>query len=28
MRGFVDPSRVLNLWPRERFLAWLAARRG
>jgi DNA polymerase (family 10) len=28
MRGFVDPGRILNLWPRERFLSWLAARRG
>jgi DNA polymerase (family 10) len=27
MRGFADPSRILNLWPRERFLSWLAARR-
>jgi DNA polymerase (family 10) len=27
MRGFVDPERVANLWPRERFLAWVQARR-
>jgi DNA polymerase (family 10) len=27
MRGFVDPVRVANLWPRERFLAWLHGRR-
>jgi DNA polymerase (family 10) len=26
-RGWVDPSRVANLWPRERFLGWLRARR-
>lgn len=26
-RGFVDPSRIANLWPRERFLAWVRARR-
>jgi DNA polymerase (family 10) len=26
-RGFVDPDRVANLWPRERFLAWLRERR-
>jgi DNA polymerase (family 10) len=28
MRGFVDPGRVLNLRPRESFLAWVAGRRG
>jgi DNA polymerase (family X) len=27
MRGFVDPARVANLWPRERFLAWRQGRR-
>jgi DNA polymerase (family 10) len=27
MRGFVDPARVANLWPRERFLAWVKERR-
>ena len=27
MRGFVDPARVANLWPRERFLAWAQAHR-
>ena len=27
MRGCVDPERVANLWPRERFLAWVQARR-
>jgi len=26
-RGWVDPSRIANCWPRERFLAWLHARR-
>jgi DNA polymerase (family 10) len=25
-RGWVDPARVANLWPRERFLAWRRAR--
>ncbi len=25
-RGWVDPSRIANLWPRERFLGWLGAR--
>ena len=25
-RGWVDPSRIANLWPRERFLEWLTAR--
>src|SRR6266705_2085498 len=24
-RGWVDPSRIANLWPRERFLGWLGA---
>ncbi len=27
-RGWVDPERVANLWPRARFLDWLHARRG
>jgi DNA polymerase (family 10) len=27
MRGFVDPARIANLWPRERFLGWLTDRR-
>jgi DNA polymerase (family X) len=26
-RGWVDPARVANTWPRERFLAWLGERR-
>ena len=26
-RGFVDPSRIANLWPRERFLEWVRRRR-
>jgi DNA polymerase (family 10) len=26
-RGWVEPSRIANLWPRERFLGWLSARR-
>jgi DNA polymerase (family 10) len=26
-RGFVDPARIANLWPRERFLGWLRERR-
>lgn len=26
-RGWVDPARIANLWPRERFLEWLRARR-
>lgn len=26
-RGWVDPERIANLWPRERFLDWLGARR-
>ena len=25
-RGWVDPSRIANSWPRERFLGWLQAR--
>jgi DNA polymerase (family 10) len=25
-RGWVDPARIANLWPRERFLAWLEGR--
>ena len=27
-RGFVDPSRIANLWPRKKFLHWLNGRRG
>jgi DNA polymerase (family 10) len=27
-RGFVDPERVANLWPRAKFLSWVEARRG
>jgi DNA polymerase (family X) len=27
-RGWVDPSRIANLWPREQFLGWLRAPRG
>jgi histidinol phosphatase-like PHP family hydrolase len=27
-RGWVEPSRIANLWPREKFLGWLRARRG
>jgi DNA polymerase (family 10) len=26
-RGWVEPSRIANLWPRERFLGWLRAPR-
>jgi DNA polymerase (family 10) len=26
-RGWVDPSRIANTWPRERFLEWLQKRR-
>jgi DNA polymerase (family X) len=26
-RGWVDPARIANLWPRERFLDWLQNRR-
>jgi DNA polymerase (family 10) len=26
-RGFVEPSRIANLWPRERFLDWVRRRR-
>ncbi len=26
-RGFVDPDRIANLWPRERFLDWVRTRR-
>ena len=26
-RGWVDSSRIANLWPRERFLGWLRERR-
>ena len=25
-RGWVEPSRIANLWPREKFLGWLRAR--
>lgn len=27
-RGWVEPSRIANLWPRDRFLGWLRQRRG
>jgi DNA polymerase (family 10) len=27
MRGFVDPQRIANLWPRDRFLGWAQERR-
>jgi DNA polymerase (family 10) len=27
LRGWVEPERVANTWPRERFLAWATARR-
>ena len=27
MRGFVEPSRIANLWPRDRFLRWLQTHR-
>jgi DNA polymerase (family X) len=27
-RGFVDPSRIANLWPRDKFLQWLRQRPG
>ena len=27
-RGWVEPSRIANTWPRERFLAWVHERRG
>lgn len=27
MRGWVDPGRIANLWPRKRFLEWVRARR-
>jgi DNA polymerase (family 10) len=26
-RGFVDPARIANTWPRERFLEWVRRRR-
>ena len=26
-RGWVEPSRIANLWPRERFLKWVRQRR-
>jgi DNA polymerase (family 10) len=26
-RGWVDPERIANLWPRERFLSWVNNRR-
>jgi histidinol phosphatase-like PHP family hydrolase len=26
-RGWVEPSRIANLWPREKFLEWLHRRR-
>jgi DNA polymerase (family 10) len=25
-RGWVDPSRIANLWPRDQFLGWLSRR--
>jgi DNA polymerase (family 10) len=28
LRGWVDPGRVANTWPRQRFLDWAAGRRG
>jgi DNA polymerase (family 10) len=27
-RGWVEPARIANTWPRERFLGWLRERRG
>jgi DNA polymerase (family 10) len=27
-RGWVEPSRIANTWPRKRFLSWLRERRG
>jgi len=27
-RGWVEPARIANTWPRERFLEWLRERRG
>jgi len=27
-RGWVDPSRIANTWPKEKFLEWSAKRRG
>jgi DNA polymerase (family 10) len=27
-RGWVDPSRIANTWPKEKFLEWLGKRRG
>ena len=27
LRGWVDPDRVANAWPKERLLAWISARR-
>ena len=27
-RGWVEPARIANLWPRDKFLGWLSARRG
>jgi hypothetical protein len=26
-RGFVEASRIANLWPRDRFLDWVHRRR-
>lgn len=26
-RGWVEPARIANLWPRDKFLGWLSARR-
>jgi DNA polymerase (family 10) len=28
LRGWVDPERVANTWPREQFLDWVQAGRG
>jgi DNA polymerase (family 10) len=27
LRGWVDPARVANTWPKERFLSWVAEKR-
>jgi DNA polymerase (family 10) len=27
-RGWVEPARIANTWPREKFLSWLRERRG
>jgi histidinol phosphatase-like PHP family hydrolase len=26
-RGWVDPTRIANLWPRDKFMGWLSSRR-